>query len=528
MRAFGDHRAPKEVCCADARKIGYAPLDRAVPATAPLSCASIYSLNRVQTRAMPTQRWNPSQPWTNSISWWEHWASLGTKRQPAREDVKGLDADEHASYRKAFAAYTEPASSYANEASLPECVDVPGACALLPWRSKKSPCTKLWVMEACKKTCGACVAPHPPLNPVSTRQKPLACGLRSGEFLLEGACVLAASSISSRDESIASHVAQAVALCELGYVHSFLNLFDENPRLQYVKRLLGERWWVAAEGGRVKLSTHRGFKTIFWKHELTSDVVAAYTHVFLHDADLLVHPKHFALSRLLRVQAKMKVPIIQPAPWGPKAGLFAATAPRSKKAGPNLCGPPPPAPPPGVFDWPAPRADERCAACRSHFIEIKAPLFITSAWQIFHQVLLSRIPDAQLTCDFVSRLGRRLDHVWCTLVEHYRGLCSCRWCSARNKTYALEAGCGSTCAVSYATPVYHSNTETILRSLNASKRALSREEAQYKGYKTCIRLLHDSSNFGTYHQQPSWRGNGLVRTDPCWSGGQLAKALDIV
>ena len=113
-------------------------------------------------------------------------------------------------------------------------------------------------------------------------------------------------------------------------------------------------------------------------------------------------------------------------------------------------------------------------------------------------------------------------------MEHYRGLCSCRWCSARNKTYALEAGCGSTCAVSYATPVYHSNTETILRSLNASKRALSREEAQYKGYKTCIRLLHDSSNFGTYHQQPSWRGNGLVRTDPCWSGGQLAKALDIV
>ena len=43
----------------------------------------------------------------------------------------------------------------------------------------------------------------------------------------------------------------------------------------------------------------RGFKPHFWKAELTPEALAAFTHVFLYDSDLEIHPQHFRLWQLL-------------------------------------------------------------------------------------------------------------------------------------------------------------------------------------------------------------------------------------
>ena len=67
------------------------------------------------------------------------------------------------------------------------------------------------------------------------------------------------------------------------------------------------------------------------------------------------------------------------------------------------------------------------------------------------------------------------------------------------------------------------------RAIHVGSRRDAAQDATFRFYnrtQQCIRLI--PSNFSTYCSYPSWRVNGLMRTEPCLSGRQLADALDIV
>lgn len=104
-------------------------------------------------------------------------------------------------------------------------------------------------------------------------------------------------------------------------------------------------------------------------------------------------------------------------------------------------------------------------------------LFTSIAWSVVHSQALAKIEDRQLTSD------EGLDLVWCSLVERYVGA-GCSYKNASDEYFRLRyskdpeekklacknpdhpscvqiPGCGSACAVVYATPVYHHDHRSI-------------------------------------------------------------------
>jgi hypothetical protein len=342
--------------------------------------------------------------------------------------------------------------------------------------------------------------------------------------------VLVATSIASRDAWLPFHVEQLLALVRLGedhgprggWVHTLLNLFDEEPVGANSLRKLHRS---------LNVTTISGFKTRFWKAALSARAAAAYSHVWLADSDLVLHPAHFALSTLLRVMARTGALLVQPAVWGPGAGLHNAwpdahgrtaaerqafeVCDRSadeaeqtravaelRAAWDGLSASVEPA------RWPLHASEGACAACRTAVVEVKAPLFTSAAWQAV-AALLARLPEQELLCD------SGLDLVWCALVEHLVGTgCDCYRCSALNISRGGGA-CGASCVVSYATPIRHLDARSLgepastfrpncLRSLS---RALGRQQRLYQ-------------------LMPTWRPRrSLLRSQPCWSAADLSTAL---
>ena len=197
--------------------------------------------------------------------------------------------------------------------------------------------------------------------------------------------------------------------------------------------------------------------------------------------------------------------------------MYAADAQRNAKA-PWVCGPPHRAPALGQ-SWPRIGIRERCVACRTPVVEVKAPLFVTAAWRVVWQVLLSHIPDQQrLRCD------TNLDMLWCALIDHYLGECGCRWCWEMNNTYARVSRCGSACGVSYANPILHLDHQVISSAVAHNETGVARRRGKFN--HGC--LYQDLLKFRPYLQNPSWTAQrGLSTLEPCWNASQLAPALDI-
>ena len=81
-------------------------------------------------------------------------------------------------------------------------------------------------------------------------------------------------------------------------------------------------------------------------------------------------------------------------------------------------------------------------------VEVKAPMFTAAAWQVVASLLLSRMDSSMLEC------SPMLDLIWCSFVDRFLGKCECAACALMNATYHRERKCATTCAVSYATPLY--------------------------------------------------------------------------
>ena len=368
------------------------------------------------------------------------------------------------------------------------CLDNTTVCGLLPW-GPRLPCRHRWVQLACPQTCFTCDPQYPPRHRVKLVSAPRACGTSF--------CVLLATAVSSRDTQVAKVVEAMTATCRLGFARGVLNLFDADPLP------------VRADATLIRTTTVRGFKPHFWKAELTPTAVAAFTHVFLYDSDLQVHPEHFRLWQLLGLMNTTGVHIMQPAPYGSGNGLHKATSQRAVKSR-GLCAPPTPAPPEGQY-WPAPRLGDRCVACRVSVVEVKMPLFTVAAWQVVASVALAHMSLPM--CD--AHRDADLDLFWCKLVDHHLGACDCPTCAKLNETYALERRCLSSCAVSYATPIFHRDEKT----LNRLNRTSGERCARNRGARS----------FSFYKMSPTWAMlPGPMRAEPCWHAqGVIADALGL-
>ena len=58
-----------------------------------------------------------------------------------------------------------------------------------------------------------------------------------------------------------------------------------------------------------------GFKSRFWKQALSPQVLAAFTHVFLFDEDMRIHPSEFQLVTFVRIYEQTNVSILAPSPY---------------------------------------------------------------------------------------------------------------------------------------------------------------------------------------------------------------------
>ena len=393
-----------------------------------------------------------------------------------------------------------------------------------------------------------------------------ACGASTSYSLIDDKpiCLLAATSASSREAHVPHLVESLSELCAtFNWVHAILNFFDDVP-------LLGR---AASRHARVSVTSVPGFKVLFWKRELRRSRYAHFSHVWLVDSDMAIAPSEFDLQLLLRVMNGINASIVQPSPYGGGAGLYSYTAIRGANRATGVCGD-------RTSSGKLPNGrgqsfDEKCVACRVPVVEVKVPLFTSTAWGVIHSLVLSPIDDRSLTSD----VG--LDLVWCSLVEKHIGSgCSMKQASddwhAAKKLYpnnpekwchnnpdspqCTVPGCGQACAVVYATPVKHYNYRSIhavLAHSNGSSRAFPMAAAAHffgegggsggsggsgrgGGGSSTIGNPLGGGKFeqkaiyvklmnmhGVHKMFPTWRPpNTLLRAQPCFSSvGPLRHAL---
>ena len=374
-------------------------------------------------------------------------------------------------------------------------------------------------------------------------------------------CLLAGTSVSSREAHLPWLLQSFAELsATFSWAHGLLNLFDDLP--QWTPEL------EALRHARTVVTRVPGFKVLFWKREIRRSRYRRYSHIWLVDSDMAIAPSRFNLRLLLHMMDRMNASIVQPSPYGGGAGLYSYTSIRGANRQTGVCGDRgdtrstsmPLGVGPMVFD-------EKCVACRVPVVEVKVPLFTSAAWDVVHSLVLTQLPDASLLSD------QGLDLIWCSLVEKHVGsgctmkLASDEWhkalqesqkkgtrppCNGRPDTPSCSIpGCGSTCAVVYATPIEHRDHRSILTVLAAMKNLSSSLPAAGRGGRgagshsggngifnsSSSSSSSSSSNplgggtfvsnaimqklmalHGIHKQFPTWRPpNTLLRAQPCVS-----------
>lgn len=167
-----------------------------------------------------------------------------------------------------------------------------------------------------------------------------ACGAHVGDLAATGdvpaapVCLLAATSISSREAHLEWHVGVLSALCEThAWFHAVLNLFDDEPLVERVAR-------AARRHAKIAVERVRGFKTLFWKRVLTPERYGRFTHLWLVDSDMDIAPSRFDLVLLLRVMRRINASIVQPSPYGSGNGFFGYAGVRGHHRFHHVCGNP--------------------------------------------------------------------------------------------------------------------------------------------------------------------------------------------
>ena len=224
----------------------------------------------------------------------------------------------------------------------------------------------------------------------------LGCGhgsrfLRAPWRVLEGGpcCLLAATSISQTDTHLRTLLEDLGALLAAHpWARGIVNYFSE-PSGAAKQRL---RTATQSTHPRLASSFVPGFKTLFWQQVLRPTTIAAFTHLFLFDSDMVVRPSEFNLVGLLRVGEAVNASLIQPSPYGGGAGMYALGYPRCPESSACNCSPQP---------------ESECAVCRQPVIEVKVPLFTRAAWAAVYHEFLGLVPSAALTGD------KMMDLTWC-------------------------------------------------------------------------------------------------------------------
>jgi hypothetical protein len=256
-------------------------------------------------------------------------------------------------------------------------------------------------------------------------------------------CLLAATSISERDPHLRSLLSDLVDLSGVHpWVRVLINFFG-TIRTHATERKISSAVHLAHPS--IATSFVPGFKTLFWQRVLTPSALAAFTHLFVFDSDMLVRPASFDLVGLLRVGEAINASIIQPAPYGGGAGTYMLGTKRCPDSDACKCSPDP---------------HSQCVVCRQPVVEVKVPLFTVAAWRTVYDRFLSLVPSSKLTAD------KMIDIIWCGLLDHYlHGGCAPikEQQKERERVKACVPYAGAACAVSYATPIRHFDHRSIER-----------------------------------------------------------------
>ncbi len=127
-----------------------------------------------------------------------------------------------------------------------------------------------------------------------------------------------------------------------------------------------------------------GMKGLFWKRVLTRNSTRGFDRVWLLDADVFSH----SVNLTVLAERMNRVPIRQPAVYvtaGSRASDHAVLNYKENKS--------------------------TCLARRVPIVEVMTPMMTRTAWDRFHEAILSRLTDAQLS----SIWG--LDFAWCEMFQ---------------------------------------------------------------------------------------------------------------
>ena len=305
---------------------------------------------------------------------------------------------------------------------------------------------------------------------------------RAGRHVLmdgRGACVLIATAVDSRSPRTPKLLELSRALCTThGWFRVLINLYDANATRPEPQAL----------HPCVSITILRGFKPLMWKHVLTPNNVpdGAYSHVWLLDSDMNVHPEHFDAITFLRLAEATNVSIFSPAVYGSgsgrkhMAGYLSGRCFKSGKCERNCIQDP----------------VRMCAVCREPSAEVKAPLFKGIAWSRLHSRLWNKMPDKLLKTDVW------VDLYWCSILDHID-----HGCNPTDQSASCHPSTGAACAYSYVTPMEHMNDRTPYINRQGFPSPLRYAMKEYL-----------KANWPNYLLMPSYRpANTLLDTQSCWS-----------
>ena len=341
------------------------------------------------------------------------------------------------------------------------------------------------------------------------------------KILDKGSCaVLAVTSISRYDPHLRTLLDYlAHLLTAHPWTCAVLNFFDKMKALDASMGDSSLQLRVREKHLRLAPSFVLGFKTLLWKSLLWPSTLSRFTHIMCFDSDLVVDPAEFDLVGMLRIGETINASLVQPAPYGPNAGLYALANPRCRGSVACSCGS---------------RPALECAVCRQPAIEVKVPVFTRTAWTALYDDFFRHVPESVLTSD------KMLDLTWCGFLDHklYGG------CTSKNMDPACTNRSGVACAVSYATPIRHLNHKTIERNLIQHKKAATPPRSPGRRLNLQDKLM-DVGRLYTWLEKlgmirflkhPSWRprnsllfnpGSGPGRGGPCWPGADMTAAMNL-